>query len=231
MHQSNRRFVVVVAGGSGKRMGSDVPKQFLEVAGKPILMRTIERFYGFDPTIAIIAVLPKEQFGYWEELKSKHGFAVQHTVVAGGNTRFLSVKNGLMYVDDNSIVAIHDGVRPLVGLDVIQRCFDGAEKFGNAVPVMKSVDSVRIFTERGIVPADRQNIMMVQTPQVFKSAHIKEAYNQDYDKEFTDDATVLEEAGMKIHFVEGNRQNIKITTQDDLVVANAYLEAGYSGAL
>lgn len=231
MHQSNNRFVVIVAGGAGKRMGTDVPKQFLEIDGRPVLIRTIERFYKFDHSIVIIVVIPKDQFGYWEELKSKHGFTLQHTVVEGGNTRFLSVKNGLKYVDDNSIVAIHDGVRPLVGLDVLQRCFDGAEKFGNAVPVMKSVESVRIFTDKGIIPADRQNIMMVQTPQVFKSAHIKEAYSQDYDKEFTDDATVLEETGMKIHFVDGNRQNIKITTPDDLIIAKAFLGADYSGVL
>jgi 2-C-methyl-D-erythritol 4-phosphate cytidylyltransferase len=214
-------YALIVAGGSGKRMGTDVPKQFLELAGKPVLMRTIERFRSFDVSIKIITVLPEDQLGYWEELQKKYSFSVPNTVVEGGPERFYSVKNGLDKVEDNSLVAIHDGVRPLVSLDTIKRCFDAAEKFGNAIPVISPTDSLRMITEQGNIPVSRQYLRIIQTPQVFDSKLIKKAYLQDYSPDLTDDAMLLEKTGETIHLVEGNRENLKITNPGDMAVAEA----------
>jgi 2-C-methyl-D-erythritol 4-phosphate cytidylyltransferase len=214
-------YALIVAGGSGKRMGTDVPKQFLELAGKPVLMRTIERFRSFDVSIKIITVLPEDQLGYWEELQKKYSFSVPNTVVEGGPARFYSVKNGLDKVEDNSLVAIHDGVRPLVSLDTIKRCFDAAEKFGNAIPVISPTDSLRMITEQGNIPVSRQYLRIIQTPQVFDSKLIKKAYLQDYSPDLTDDAMLLEKTGETIHLVEGNRENLKITNPGDMAVAEA----------
>jgi 2-C-methyl-D-erythritol 4-phosphate cytidylyltransferase len=210
-----------VAGGTGSRMGANVPKQFLELAGKPVLMRTIERFRSFDVSIKIITVLPEDQLGYWEELQKKYSFSIPNTVVKGGPARFFSVKNGLDKVEDNSLVAIHDGVRPLVSTDTIKRCFDAAEKFGNAVPVISPTDSLRMITEQGNIPVNRQYLRIIQTPQVFDSKLIKKAYLQDYSPDFTDDAMLLEKTGETIHLVEGNRENLKITNPGDMAVAEA----------
>jgi len=213
------RYALIVAGGSGKRMGTEIPKQFLELAGKPVLMRTIERFSAFDPSIRIILVLPEDQPGYWEELKKKYSFSVLHMVVAGGPTRFDSVKNGLEKIDEKGLVAIHDGVRPLVSTDTIKRCFEAAQKFGNAVPVISPADSVRMITEQGNMPVNRQYLRIIQTPQVFDSRLIKKAYLQEYSPDFTDDATILEKTGETIHLVEGNRENLKITNPGDIEIA------------
>jgi len=214
-------FALIVAGGAGTRMGTDVPKQFLELAGKPVLMHTIERFRAFDKSIRIITVLPENQFGSWEELKKKYSFSVPHTLVAGGSSRFFSVKNGLQEVEENSLVAIHDGVRPLVSIDTIKRCFSDAEKFGNAVPVISPSDSLRMITEQGNMPVNRHYLRVIQTPQVFDSRLIMKAYLQDFSPDFTDDATLLEKTGERIHLVEGNRENIKITNPEDLIIAEA----------
>lgn len=215
------RYALIVAGGSGKRMGTEIPKQFLELSGKPVLIRTIERFWSFDASIKIITVLPEDQLGYWEELKKKHSFSLPCIVVKGGPARFFSVKNGLEEIEDNSLVAIHDGVRPLVSIDTIKRSFEAAQKFGNAVPVISPADSVRMITEKGNMPVNRQFIRIIQTPQVFDSKLIKKAYLQDYNPEFTDDASLLEKTGEAIHLVEGNRENLKITNPGDLAVAEA----------
>jgi 2-C-methyl-D-erythritol 4-phosphate cytidylyltransferase len=214
-------FALIVAGGTGTRMRTEIPKQFLELAGKPILMHTIERFKAFDKSVKIIAVLPERQFGLWEELKKKYSFSVSHAVVAGGSSRFFSVKNGLQEVDDDSLVAIHDGVRPLVSIDTIKRCFSGAEKFGNAIPVISPSDSLRMITDQGNIPVNRHYLRIIQTPQVFSSKLIKKAYLQDFSPDFTDDAMLLEKTGESIHLVEGNRENIKITNPEDLVIAKA----------
>ncbi len=217
-----KHFAVIVAGGSGKRMDSEIPKQFMEISGKPVLMRTIEKFYDYDRSISIIVVLPAGHTVYWEELKGKYSFQVPHRVVTGGPTRYDSVKNGLYHVDENSLVAIHDGVRPLISPEVITRCFETAEKFGNAVPVVYPNDSVRVSTDRGIVAFPRDKIMLVQTPQVFKAGLIKDAYEQEFETDFTDDASLLEMTGIKIAVVEGDIKNIKITTKEDLLVAESY---------
>jgi 2-C-methyl-D-erythritol 4-phosphate cytidylyltransferase len=214
-------YALIVAGGAGKRMGTEIPKQFLELAGRPILMHSIERFRSFDDSIKIITVIPEEQFATWESLKKKYSFSISHSVVKGGSTRFSSVKNGLEAVGLKGLVAIHDGVRPLVSVETIRRCFKMAEKHGNAIPVTGNSNSLRMITGQGSIPLNRQNVMLVQTPQVFISDLIKNAYLQDYCSDFTDDATVLEKTGEVIHLVEGNRENIKITNPEDLLVASA----------
>ena len=214
-------YVVIVAGGSGKRMGAEMPKQLLDLIGKPVLMHTIERFKSYNEAIEIITVLPENQLRYWYELQKKHSFTVPQTLVKGGSTRFYSVRNGLKFVNVPGLVAIHDGVRPFVSIDTIKRCFETAEKLGNAIPVISPSDSLRMLTDQGSVPVDRRQMRLIQTPQVFSSSLIKEAYKQSYRPEFTDDATVLEINGGKINLVEGNRENIKITNPEDLLISKA----------
>lgn len=216
-------YAVIVAGGHGKRMGSELPKQYLELAGKPVLMRTLERFKAFDESIELITVLPENQLRFWAELQKKYSFDIPHTIVKGGKARFYSVRNGLNFVDVSGLVAIHDGVRPFVSIDTIKRCFQMAEKLGNAVPVISPTESMRLLTETGSRPVNRLNLKIVQTPQVFNAEIIKKAYRQDYLPEFTDDASVLEKTGVKINLIEGNRENIKITTPEDLVISSALL--------
>jgi 2-C-methyl-D-erythritol 4-phosphate cytidylyltransferase len=216
-------YVVVVAGGSGKRMGADLPKQYLEIAGRPVLMHTLERFKSFNESIEIITVLPENQLRFWADLQKKYSFSVLHTLVKGGRARFFSVRNGLKFVDEPGLVAIHDGVRPFVSIDTIKRCFETAEKLGNAVPVIPPSDTLRMISEQGSTPVNRLLVRQVQTPQVFHSTIIKKAYQQDYLPEFTDDATVLEKTGVKINLVDGNRENIKITTPEDLIISAALL--------
>jgi 2-C-methyl-D-erythritol 4-phosphate cytidylyltransferase len=216
-------YAVIVAGGHGKRMGSELPKQYMELAGKPVLMRTLERFKAFDESIELITVLPENQLRFWAELQKKYSFNIPHTIVKGGKARFYSVRNGLNFVDVPGLVAIHDGVRPFVSIDTIKRCFQMAEKLGNAVPVISPNESMRVLTETGSKPVNRLNVKIVQTPQVFNAGIIKKAYRQDYLPEFTDDASVLEKTGVKINLIEGNRENIKITTPEDLVISSALL--------
>jgi 2-C-methyl-D-erythritol 4-phosphate cytidylyltransferase len=216
-------YVVIVAGGSGKRMGTETPKQFLELAGRPVLMHTIERFKAFSETIEIITVLPENQIRHWIELQKKHSFSVSHTLVKGGSHRFYSVRNGLKFVNVPGLVAIHDGVRPFVSLDTIRRCFETAEKLGNAIPSISPTESLRLINEEGSVPVNREHVKQIQTPQVFNAALIKKAYLQPYSSEFTDDATVLEKTGEKINLIEGNRENIKITNPEDLIISMALL--------
>ncbi len=216
-------YVVIVAGGSGKRMGAEIPKQFLELAGRPVLMHTIERFKAFSESIEIITVLPENQLRHWIELQKKYSFAIPQTIVKGGSTRFHSVKNGLKFVKEPGIVAIHDGVRPFVSLDTIRRCFSAAEKLGNAIPAVSPIESLRIVSESGSRPVNRFTVKQIQTPQVFNAELIKKAYLQEYKPEYSDDATVLENTGEKINLIEGNRENIKITNPEDLLISNALL--------
>lgn len=216
-------YVVIVAGGSGKRMGAEIPKQFLELAGRPVLMHTIERFKSFNEGIEIITVLPENQLRHWVELQAKFKFSVPQTLVKGGSARFYSVRNGLEFVSVPGLVAIHDGVRPFVTIETIKKCFDTAEMLGNAIPAVTVAESLRMITETGSHPVNRLNIRQIQTPQVFNAELLKKAYRQDYKHEFTDDATVLESTGEKINLVEGNRENIKITNPEDLVISKALL--------
>jgi 2-C-methyl-D-erythritol 4-phosphate cytidylyltransferase len=219
-----KKFVLIVAGGSGNRMGTEIPKQFLEICGKPILMHTIQVFYDFDPESKLIVVLPETQQEYWTGLCLKHSFTLTHSIVSGGLNRFNSVKNGLKLIDGDGIVFIHDGVRPLVNRQTIERCFNMAQKNGNAVPVLSVNESLRKHKGNQSVSVDRTLYLSVQTPQTFRSDQILKAFEQDFDQAFTDDASVAEKAGFPIFMVEGNRENIKITTQEDLIIAEAFMK-------
>ena len=218
------KYALILAGGSGIRMGQDIPKQFLHLAGKPILMHTIEKFYGYDNEINIVVVLPESQIIYWENLVEEFSFTIPHKTAVGGTERFHSVKNGLSYISAPSLVAIHDGVRPLVSIEIISRCFEAALVYGNAVPVIPPSDSLRIVTDKGSKPVNRGLMKLIQTPQVFDAERIQIAYNHKFNPAFTDDATVLEKTGEKIVLVEGSIQNIKITTPLDLVLAEEILK-------
>ncbi len=214
--------VIVVAGGSGTRMGASTPKQFLLLNGKPILMHTIEQFYAYNPQISIVLVLPKNQFSNWESLCEEYCFKIKHTTVAGGDTRFFSVKNGLDSISSSGLVAIHDGVRPLVSQETISRCFTAAAQKGNAIPVIKPVESVRLQTDNNQSQSvNRDHVWLVQTPQVFSTELIKRCYQTPFSPLFTDDASVAEHNGIIINLVEGNRENIKITTPMDMAFACA----------
>ncbi len=216
--------VIIVAGGSGNRFKSNIPKQFVKLLGKPVLMRTIEVFFNYDPSLQIILVLPKQHTNYWKNLCEKHDFNIKHKIVWGGNTRFHSVKNALDTLNPLSdLVAIHDGVRPLVSEETIKRCFSKAKQTGNAIPGIPPHDSVRQITENTNHIIDRSLLQLIQTPQVFRIDKLKQAYKQDYREIFTDDASVLEMNGEKINLVEGNRENIKITNKIDLIIAETLM--------
>jgi len=217
------RYAVIVAGGSGKRMGSDIPKQFIEIKGRPVLMHTIEVFKRFDKNIRIVLALPQAQIEYWKDLCEKLRFNTPHKVVAGGQTRYHSVKNGLSVIEGEGVIGVHDGVRPFVSQETLSNTYLTAEKSGNAVPVIEAFESVRQKTDDGNKAVDRNTIKLVQTPQVFRSEQMFKAYEIPYREEFTDDASVVEYAGFRINLVEGNRENIKITTPFDLKLAEVLL--------
>lgn len=224
-------YAIIVAGGKGQRMGSDVPKQFLPVGGRPILMHTLERFRQYSASLKIILVLPHEQQEHWRELCREHAFAVDHIVVDGGQTRFHSSLNGLNAIpdDEEGVVAIHDGVRPFVSVDVIARCFDTARDEYACIPVGPVTDTLRYIDQHGGGRnVQRADYRIVQTPQTFDIALAKQAFQQAgaetaSAEAFTDDASVVEALGCQVQMVEGNRENIKITTPFDLLVAEALL--------
>jgi len=218
-----KKFVVIVAGGSGSRMGTEIPKQFLELCGKPVLMHTLQLFYDFDPQSTLILVLPPSQQEFWAELCRKNSFSLPHQIAPGGESRFHSVKNGLKRIDEHGIVFIHDGVRPLVSRETLERCFNSAVESGNAIPVLPVSESLRKLDGDQNISVDRNLFFSVQTPQTFRSEQILNAFGQNDDPAFTDDASVAEKAGFVIHLVEGNRENIKITNPTDLIVAEAFL--------
>jgi 2-C-methyl-D-erythritol 4-phosphate cytidylyltransferase len=215
-------YIIIVAGGKGLRMGTDIPKQFLPIGGKPVLMRTIERFRNYSPTLGIILVLPKTQQEYWRELCLKYNFTEEYLLADGGETRFHSVKKGLGLIPDNEkgVVGVHDGVRPFVSIDVIRCCYTFAHEQGPVIPVIPVVETLRHVTE-GTKP--RSDYRLVQTPQVFDIQLLKTAYKQDYSDAFTDDASVVEALGHPVGLVDGNRENIKITTPYDLKIAETLL--------
>ena len=219
--------VIIVAGGSGSRMQSDLPKQFLDLAGKPILMHTIEAFRKYSIDLKIILVLPKDRIEDWENMKAQHKFHIAHTAVIGGNSRTESVRNGLALIDNADIVAIHDGVRPLISKNVISNAFQTATKKSNAIVSVELKDSLRkLGSEYMSEAVDRDEFRIVQTPQVFFGELIKSCYLKiaASDQEFTDDASVLEHCGYSVNLVEGEQSNIKITTPEDLVVAESILK-------
>ena len=218
-----KRTVIIVAGGKGLRMGSDLPKQFIPLHGKPVLMHTIDAFYKWDPTFCLLLVIPEEHASYWKMLCKELDFTVPHRVVFGGETRFRSVRNGLRKVEGDGLVAVHDGVRPFVSAKVLSSCFKAAETFGAAIPVIPMIESVREVNGIESRSFDRNRLCIVQTPQVFKAAILRKAYEQPYDDRFTDDASLVEASGHAIHLVDGNRENIKITTLMDLKYAEFQL--------
>ena len=220
---SKTNIAIIVAGGKGERMNADIPKQFLEIQGKPILMHTLEVFNRFDAGMKLILVLPEVQIIFWKKLCEKHNFRLAHQIVIGGKTRFDSVKNGLKTVKFPATIAVHDGVRPLVNIETITRCFEAAKKYDTAIPVVDLVDSIRQLTENDSKSVDRNAYKLVQTPQVFDAELLKRAYKQDFSALFTDDASVVEALGIKIQLVEGNRENIKITTEFDLKMAESIM--------
>ena len=218
-----QRSTIIVAGGAGKRMGGTVPKQFMPLKGRPVLCWTIEAFHRADPSMPIIVVLPKDQEHAWIDLCTEHGFELAHRVVHGGAERYHSVRNGLAAAGDTSLVAVHDGVRPLVDGDLIERCFRSAEEHGAAIPALAITSSVRVEeggTNRAI---DRSTLRAVQTPQCFRTELLRKAFELPYDPAFTDEATLVERMGVGIHLVEGDERNLKITTPLDLRMAEVLL--------
>jgi 2-C-methyl-D-erythritol 4-phosphate cytidylyltransferase len=205
-------------------MSSAVPKQFMLLAGKPVLMHSINAFHEYDTSIQIIVALPGVLFSSWERLCKLHSFRIPHKLAEGGRLRFDSVKNALKMIPSDGLVAVHDGVRPLVGHGLISRSFDQALSFGNAIPAVPFTDSVRKTTGRSSSPLDRNSLVLVQTPQVFTLALIRKAYQQDYLNSFTDDACVLEASGEPINLIPGDPYNMKITYPDDLSIAEIILK-------
>ena len=217
--------VIIVAGGKGLRMGGDIPKQFLPVGGKPILMRTIDRFLQYDEKMQVVLVLPESQQEYWRTLCDEYHFSQPYTLANGGETRFHSVKNGLALVSpDAQLIGVHDGVRPFVSLDTIRATYEEAARSEAAVPVIEVVETVRHLVDGKSVTVPRSDYRLVQTPQVFSSSLLRQAYEQPYTDFFTDDASVVERFGHPVTLVPGNRENIKITTPFDLTIAEAIID-------
>ncbi|ERI81152.1 2-C-methyl-D-erythritol 4-phosphate cytidylyltransferase [Bacteroides pyogenes F0041] len=218
-----KQYAIIVAGGRGLRMRSELPKQFLPVGGKPVLMHTIEVFRHYDTSLQIILVLPKDQQNFWKKLCRECAFEVEHQLADGGETRFHSVKNGLAFVQEPGLVAVHDGVRPFVSLEVIRRCYDLAAKRKAVIPVVDVFETLRVVTKDGSRTVNRAEYKLVQTPQVFDAELLKRAYMQDFNPIFTDDASVVEAMNIPVSLTEGNRENIKITTPFDLKIGTALL--------
>ncbi|HRH65055.1 MAG TPA: 2-C-methyl-D-erythritol 4-phosphate cytidylyltransferase [Bacteroidia bacterium] len=218
-----KRYCIVVAGGSGSRMKSSVPKQFLLLKDKPILIHTLERLVRFDPGLQIILVLPEAELDIWNTLKADYSFHHPVQVTAGGATRFQSVSNGLKRTPENCVVGIHDAVRPLISPALLERCFSGAEDKGSAVPVVPVHESLRRISKTASTQVDRSEFVVVQTPQCFQSSLLKKAFEQPEDLSFTDDASVFEKSGKEVNLVEGEKWNIKITLPEDLAIASTLL--------
>lgn len=214
----HRVSVIITAGGVGSRMGASLPKQFMHIHEKPILMYTIERFYHYDPALQLIVTLPENWINYWEELLEEHDFTLPHRIVSGGKERYNSIKNALQFCN-REFVAVHDGVRPLVSRETLDRCFDAMKKNAAVVPVISMKESLRKMNGQDSVSVDRSEFVLVQTPQCFSREVLMKAYKKDFSQLVTDDACLVEAMGETIHLVEGNEENIKITTQVDLAIA------------
>ena len=226
-------YVIIVAGGKGLRMGSDIPKQFLPIGGKPVLMRTIDRFREYSEDLQIILVLPEAQQDYWKKLCKEYHFEVEYLLANGGETRFHSVQNGLALIPDDAegVVGVHDGVRPFPSVEVIRNCYKTARTVKAVIPVIPVVETVRqLFSGQRTADCQlsrtvpRDEYRLVQTPQTFDIQLLKAANRQPYNDGFTDDASVVESYGHQVTLVEGNRENIKITTPYDIIVAEAIIQ-------
>lgn len=224
-----KKYVIIAAGGSGNRMDTATPKQFLPLAGKPILMHAINAFHQCDAEIEVIVVLPENRISEWEQLCEQHKFTINHTIAEGGETRFHSVKNGLATADYTDyadvLIAVHDGVRPLVSTQLINKVFETAERSGSAIPTIPVDESIRNVKDDQNKTVDRKDYRIIQTPQCFRADIIKSAYEQAYNEIFTDEASVVEAAGEKIHLVEGERKNMKITSPQDLLIAEMLIKS------
>ncbi len=226
-------FAIIVAGGSGSRMNSNTPKQFMRLNGEPVLLHTLRAFHRCNPAIRLIVVLSTSLHREWQQLIRDHHFTVPHELIDGGETRFGSVKNALDYIQglpgfsaDESLIAVHDAVRPLVTASLINSCFSDAEQFGSGVAAVKSSSSVRMGTTPGLTKAvDRDNVFLVQTPQAFKASVILTAYTQVYEPAFTDDAGVVEKAGYQLQLTAGDTRNIKITFPEDIYLAESLIQS------
>lgn len=219
-----RRYLIVVAGGTGTRMQSAVPKQFMTIGGIPILVHTLSQFHRWDPTMRIVVVMHGDWIDQWKDLAQQYCPQIEHNIVTGGKERFDSVKAGLACVQDSgAIIGIHDAVRPLVSAETLQRCFETAQVKGSAIPCVPVTDSIRMLDAEGSKHVDRAQLRAVQTPQCFAFHVLEKAYQQPYQSTFTDDASVVEAAGWPIHLIEGNRENIKITNPEDILVAESLL--------
>ena len=224
-------YIIIVAGGKGLRMGSDIPKQFLPIGGKPVLMRTLERFRAYSSALQIILVLPEAQQDYWRKLCEEYHFDVEYQLANGGQTRFHSVQNGLALVPDDAegVVGVHDGVRPFPSIEVIRNCYETARTAKAVIPVIPVVETVRHLLSNGSqeiktsVTVPRDEYRLVQTPQTFDIQLLKAANRQPYNDGFTDDASVVESYGHAITLVQGNRENIKITTPYDMKIAEVLI--------
>lgn len=216
-------YVIIVAGGKGLRMGTDIPKQFLPIGGKPVLMRTLERFREYSADLNIILVLPKAQQAYWQGLCKEYNFKVEYLLADGGETRFHSVQHGLALIPDDAegVVGVHDGVRPFPSIEVIRRCYEEAREKGAVIPVIPVVETIRHIKDGTSMTVPRDEYRLVQTPQTFNIQLLKAANRQPYNDNFTDDASVVETYGHPITLVDGNRENIKITTPYDLKIAES----------
>ena len=219
-----KQYAVIVAGGSGSRMKSEIPKQYLPINGLPVLMHTIKAFYNYNNALSIIVVLPPNDLKLWKELCDTYQFKLPIQVTSGGTTRFQSVRNGLDKVGPDGVVAIHDGVRPIVNKEIIAASFEIAALHGSAIAAVRLKESIRVTDKDQTKTADRSKYRIIQTPQTFQVRIIKEAYQIPEDPQFTDDASVLEKSGHKISLFEGSYMNIKITTPEDLIIAEAFLK-------
>ena len=218
-----KHFAILTAGGTGTRMKAKIPKQFLLLGNLPILMHTVKRFYQFDNQITIILSLPENYIEYWKNLCAEYHFTIKHHIVKGGETRFHSIKNALDLITEEGVVSVHDGVRPLVSSETVKRTFEAAEKIGNAVAYSDIVFSLRTIKNNTNVTVNRDLYKEIQTPQVFYVKDLQNSYNVKFKEEFTDDASVFEAGGHKIHLVKSNKENIKITSPEDIVIAEALL--------
>lgn len=219
----SKKIAIIVAGGTGQRMGSVVPKQFLAIQGKPILLHTIDQFVAAFSDIQLVVVLPESYIKEGQDLLTKNGFTKNIVFVAGGDTRFQSVKNGLAQVKELSIVFVHDAVRCLLTPALIQRCYQQALEKGSAIPAVSSTDTVRLIKGDRNDFFDRENVMLIQTPQTFQSDLLLSAFNQAFDPSFTDEANVVEASGKQVYIVDGEFENIKITRPLDLAIAEYIL--------
>lgn len=221
-----KKYAVIVAGGTGTRMKSAVPKQFLLIKNKPVLFYAIDTFLKAYDDLRVILVLPEGHIAKGQEIIDGYFDSARVNLADGGRTRFHSVQNGLSQINDESIIFVHDGVRCLLSVDLVRRCYEAAVKFGTAVPAVTAKDSVRIVTPQGNEVLDRKMIRLVQTPQTFHSKILLQAYRIDYKDAFTDEASVVEAFGLKVHLVEGEENNIKITDPIDLIIAEKFIHAG-----